>query len=65
MLKESLVRCLIGLLLVVQVAVWFLNLLDLLSPGKPLCLIRNTTDVLIQFSRRSSALVYRGVSSRI
>ncbi|KAF2191141.1 hypothetical protein K469DRAFT_556789 [Zopfia rhizophila CBS 207.26] len=60
MLRDASFRSLIGLLLAIQAVCWLLALLDLFSPGKPLFLFQNSTDIITLVSRRSSALLHRG-----
>jgi len=69
MLRESSFRLFIALLLAIQTLCWSLTLLDLLSPGKPLSLLRTANDLLSQFfSRRyyaSAMIPYRDARLRV
>ncbi|KAF2872186.1 hypothetical protein BDV95DRAFT_492928 [Massariosphaeria phaeospora] len=60
MSKDTSFRYCVALLLAIQAACWALTLLDLFSPGKPLSLLRTSSDVLSRlFSPgRSSVLLY-------
>ncbi|KAF2244490.1 hypothetical protein BU26DRAFT_523137 [Trematosphaeria pertusa] len=66
MSKDSSFRTCIALLLAIQAACWALTLLDLYSPGKPLSLLRSSTNLFAQlFSRRTSGLLsYKDIHTR-
>jgi hypothetical protein len=65
--KDSTFHTCIAALLLIQTLCWALTLLDLLSPGKPLALLRTWTDVMSQLlSRRPSSLLsYKDIRIRI
>ncbi|KAF2687382.1 hypothetical protein K458DRAFT_189819 [Lentithecium fluviatile CBS 122367] len=64
--KPSTFNTCIALLLLVQTLCWALILLDLLSPGKPLALLRTWTNHFSQLLARrpSSLLSYRDIPIR-
>ncbi|KAL5391965.1 hypothetical protein PMIN02_006379 [Paraphaeosphaeria minitans] len=48
MVKESSLRLFMAVLLAIQAVCWSLTLLDLISPGKPLSLLRTSGDMVSQ-----------------
>ncbi|KAK7191329.1 hypothetical protein PSPO01_02638 [Paraphaeosphaeria sporulosa] len=48
MVKDSSLRLFMAVLLAIQAVCWSLTLLDLISPGKPLSLLRTSGDIMSQ-----------------
>lgn len=68
MLKDNSFRICVALLLSIQTLCWALTLLDLISPGKPLSLLRSSSDFLSHLPRlfyRSAILSYKDVRVRV
>jgi hypothetical protein len=66
MQKDYPFRVCVGILLVVQAMCWFLTLLDLFNPGKPLCLTRYLIELLSgQYHHVSSAILHKGLRMRL
>jgi hypothetical protein len=52
MVKDSSFRLFMAVLLVIQTVCWSLTLLDLMSPGKPLSLLRTSSEMMSQMLPR-------------
>lgn len=68
MAKTDAFRVCIAILLIIQLTCWALTLLDLLSPGRPVLMLRSSMDVLSQlFAKQQPAavLLYKDFRSRI
>lgn len=68
MAKTDAFRICIAILLFVQLTCWTLTLLDLVSPGRPIVLLRASADIIAQvFAKQQPAavLLYKDFRSRI
>ncbi|KAJ4985651.1 hypothetical protein SVAN01_08826 [Stagonosporopsis vannaccii] len=68
MAKTDAFRVCIAILLIIQLTCWAFTLLDLLSPGRPVVLLRTSMDVVSQlFAKQQPAavLLYKDFRSRM
>lgn len=68
MAKSDAFRTCIAILLFIQLTCWALTLLDLLSPGRPVVVLRTSMDVVSQlFARQQPAavLLYKDFRSKM
>lgn len=68
MAKTDAFRICIAILLLIQLTCWALTLLDLLSPGRPIILLRASVEVVSQvFAKQQPAavLLYKDFRSRM
>ena len=68
MAKTDVFRVCIAILLFIQLTCWALTLLDLLSPGRPIVLLRTSVDAVGQvFAKQQPAavLLYKDFRSRM
>lgn len=68
MAKTDVFRVCIAILLFIQLTCWALNLLDLLHPGRPIVLLRESTNIISQlFAKQQPAavLLYKDFRSRM
>jgi hypothetical protein len=68
MAKTDAFRICIAILLFIQLTCWALTLLDLLSPGRPIVLLRESTNIISQlFAKQQPAavLLYKDFRSRM
>lgn len=66
--KTDAFRTCIAILLFIQLTCWALTLLDLLSPGRPVSMLRTSMDVVSQlFAKQQPAavLLYKDFRSRM
>jgi hypothetical protein len=66
--KSDAFRTCIAILLFIQLTCWALTLLDLLSPGRPVAMLRASTDVMSQlFAKQQPAavLLYKDIRSKM
>jgi hypothetical protein len=68
MAKSDAFRTCIAILLFIQLTCWALTLVDLLSPGRPVVLLRTSMDMISQlFAKQQPAavLLYKDFTSKI
>ena len=66
MAKTDAFRVCIAVLLMIQLTCWAFTLLDLLSPGRPIVLLRTSVDVVSQLLAKqqpTAVLLYKDIRS--
>ena len=68
MAKTDAFRVCIAILLMIQLTCWAFTLLDLLSPGRPILLLRTSMDIISQLCAKqqpTAVLLYKDIRSRM
>ena len=68
MAKTDAFRVCIAILLMIQLTCWAFTLLDLLSPGRPILLLRTSMDIISQLCAKkqpNAVLLYKDIRSRM